>query len=121
MGVGLPQDGACKEFKTELARLTMLALYNRDAPTKISADVSPYGLGAVLFQQQHDDKWKPVAFTSQTMTETERRFSQIEKKVLALVWACEKFSDYSIRKSILLETDHKPPVPLLGKTSLDYM
>ena len=55
------------------------------------------------------------------MTDTEKRYSQIEKEALALVWACEKFSDYVIGKAILLETDHKPVVPLLGKTNLDCL
>ena len=116
---GPAQAGAFKEIKAELARPTTLGLYNLDAPTKICADASAYGLGAVLLQQQHDDEWKPVAFASRSMTETERRYSQIEKEALALVWACEKFADYVIGKAILLETDHKPLVPLLGKTNLD--
>ena len=113
---GPAQAGAFKEIKTELARPTTLGLYNLDPPTKICADASAYGLGAVLLQQQHDDEWKPVAFASWSVTETERRYSQIEKEALALVWACEKFADYVIGKAILLETDHK-----LGKTNLDYL
>ena len=55
------------------------------------------------------------------MTDTEKRYSQIEKEALALVWACEKFSDYVIGKAILLETDHKLLVPHLGKTNLDCL
>ena len=55
------------------------------------------------------------------MTETERRYSQIKKEALALVWACEKFADYVIGKPIILETDHKPLIPLLGKTNLDCL
>ena len=115
------QAKAFKEIKAELARPTTLNLYNPDTPTKICADASAYGLGAVLQQQQHDDEWKPVAFASWSMTETERRYSQIEKEALALVWACEKFADSITGKAILLETDHKPLVPLLGKTNLDCL
>ena len=51
------------------------------------------------------------------MTETERWYSQIEKKILTLIKACEKRADYVIDKYIQLETDHKPLVPLLGKTN----
>ena len=43
------------------------------------------------------------------------------KEALALVYACEKFSDYVLGKNILLETDHKPLVPLLGNKSLDAL
>ena len=87
---------------------------------KITADASAYGLGAVLLQRQ-DEVWKPVAYSSKSMTETERRYSQIEKEALALVWACEKFEDYVLGKEIQLETDHKPLVPLLGRTHLDCL
>ena len=78
--------------------------------TKISADAMAYGLGAVLLQQ-HVDTWKHVAFASKSLSNTERKYSQIEKEALALVWVCEKFS---------LEMDHKPLVPLLGTTSLAH-
>lgn len=55
------------------------------------------------------------------MSETEQRYSQIEKEALAIVWACEKFSDYIVGKPVQLETDHKPLVPLLTTTHLDHM
>lgn len=43
------------------------------------------------------------------------------KEALALVWACDKFADYIIWKSITLETDHKSLVPLLTKTTLSNL
>jgi transposase InsO family protein len=117
---GTAQDKAFEAVKAELTRPTTLALYDQDAPTKITADASAYGIGAVLLQQQNK-VWKPVAYASKSMTETERRYSQIEKEALALVWACEKFEDYVLGKEIQLETDHKPLVPLLGKMHLDSL
>ena len=117
---GPAQDEAFEAVKAELAHPTTLALYDQDAPTKITADASAYGLGAVLLQH-HEETWKPVAYASKSMTETERRYSQIEKEALALVWACDKFEDYVLGKTIQLETDHKPLVPLLGTTHLDCL
>ena len=40
---------------------------------------------------------------------------------VALVYACEKFSEYVLDKNILLEIDHKSSVPLLGIESLDTL
>ena len=71
----------------------MLALYNPQAETKVSADASSFGLGAVLLQL-NDQSWKPVAYASRSLTDKERRHAQIEKEVLATTWACEKFSTY---------------------------
>ena len=53
------------------------------------------------------------------MTETEMRYAQIEKEALATTWACERFSDYILGKTITIETDHKPLVPLLSTKHLD--
>ena len=52
------------------------------------------------------------------MSDTEQRYSQIEKEALGIVWACEKFKDYVLGKHISIETDHKPLVPLFSKTDL---
>ena len=116
---GPPQAAAFNRVKEELTRPTTLALYDPSAPTKISADASAYGLGAVLLQKF--DTWKPVAFASRSMSETERRYAQIEKEALATTWACEKFADFVVGKHIEIETDHKPLVPLLGAKHLDCL
>lgn len=47
------------------------------------------------------------AYASRAMSETERRYSQIEE-ALAIVWACDKYANYVVGKRIHLETDHKP-------------
>ena len=55
------------------------------------------------------------------MTETERRYAQIDKEALAASWACKEFSDFVLGKHILIETDLKPLVPLLGVKDLDQL
>ena len=114
------QDEAFDKVKAELAKPSILALYCLNANAKISSNTSSFGLGAVLLQQ-HADKWKPVAYASRAMSDTEQRYSQIEKEALSLVWACEKFSNFIIGRPIHLETDHKPLVPLLSRTYLDRL
>lgn len=52
------------------------------------------------------------------MSETERRYTQIEKKALSTAWAYEKFADFIMGKHIHIETDHKPLVPLLRSKDL---
>ena len=55
------------------------------------------------------------------MTPTERRYAQMEKEVLAITWACRKFSDYVLGWKFTIETDHKPLIPLLNSKNLDAL
>ena len=115
---GSSQTDAFNKVKDELTSPPVLAWYNPAAETKITADASAYGLGAVLLQKQNNE-WKPIAYASRSMTEAETRYAQIEKEALATTWACERFSNYILGKQVLLETDHKPLVPLFNTKHLD--
>ena len=67
-----------------------LAYHDKDAKTRVVADASPVGLGAVLVQEQNGN-WRPVYYASRSLTAVERRYSQTEREALALVWACKRF------------------------------
>ena len=117
---GQSQEEAFTTLKGKLSKLTTLTLYNPAANLKLSADASSYGIGAVLLQETNNE-WQPVAYASRTMSETDRRYAQIEKEALSLTWAAEKFSMYLLGRSFHMETDHKPLVPLLSTKSLDAL
>ena len=73
---------------------TVLTLYDPKVPCKVSSDASSFRLGAVLLQFK-ESEWKPaVAYDSRSMTDTERRYAQIEKEALGVTWACKKFIHY---------------------------
>lgn len=55
------------------------------------------------------------------MTPTEQRYAQIKKEALALMWACERFSDYLIGLDFHIQTDHKPLVPLFSTKALEQL
>ena len=114
------QTESFNKLKIETSYPRVLALYDPAVKTKVSAVASAYGLGAVLLQLQKN-QWHPITCGSRSFTETELRYAQIEKEALALTWALEKFSKYTLGKLVQLETDHKPLIPLLGQKSLDLL
>ena len=70
----------------------------------MQCDASKFGLGAALIQLG-----QPVAFASHAWTPAETRYAQIEKELLAIVYACEKFDVYVYgRTEVTIQSDHKP-------------
>ncbi|UYV76763.1 K02A2.6-like [Cordylochernes scorpioides] len=115
------QEEAFEKVKKLLSTSPTLTLFDPNLPTTVSADASSYELGAVLLQKSEDGYQKAVAYASRTMSETEKRWAQIEKESQAIVWACERFQDYLMGNTFSIETDHKPLIPIFSTKNLDEM
>ncbi|KAI0230692.1 Retrovirus-related Pol polyprotein from transposon 17.6 [Lamellibrachia satsuma] len=74
----------------------------------LTCDASQHGLGAACLQNG-----RPVAYASRALTETETRYAQIEKELLAVVFACTKFKNYIC--AVTVETDHQPLISITKK------
>ena len=84
--------------------------------TRIIADASPVGLGAVLMQLQ-DGLWRVISYAFGSLSDVECHYSQTEKEALGLVWTCKHFSLYVFGTKIELETDQKPLKYIYSKIS----
>jgi hypothetical protein len=62
---------------------------------------------------------KPVAYSSGSLTETQKRYAQIEKEMLAIVIGCKKFYQFIWGKQCVIETDHKPLEAIFSKPISD--
>lgn len=105
---GKEQESSFLQLKQAITSAPILAHYKLSAPTRVVVDASPWAVGAVLLQQQPDSTYRPIAYGSRSLTETEMKYSQIEKEALAIVFGCEHFHTYVYGRSFELETDHRP-------------
>ena len=67
-------------------------------------------LGAALLQLG-----KPVSYTSRALTDTEQRYAQIKKKMLAIEFSLENFHQYPYDRRTEIHTDHKPLEAIMKK------
>ena len=81
---GHQQSKAFQDIKTSVCTTPVLALYDPNHPTELSANALSFGLGAVLTQQQPRGEYRPVAYISRALSPKEQRYTQIEKEALAL-------------------------------------
>ena len=81
-----------EEIRELVAEHPVLKYYDPSEEAMIQCNASEVGLGAALMQNG-----QPVAFASRTLSRTEGQYAQIEKECLAVVFACDKFSQYIAR------------------------
>lgn len=102
---------ACEQafatLKKSLTSSPVLLMPDLSAPWVLRTDASDRGLGAVLLQLK-GDMLHPVAYASRKLSDTEGRYSTIEKECLAIVWAVQKFQPFLYGRTFVLETDHQP-------------
>ena len=89
--------------KNAVSNTPVLRFFDPSVPAVVQTDASSTGLGAVLLQND-----QPVAYVSRALTDAEARYAQIEKELLAVVFAVEKFEHYIYGRHTVVHSDHRP-------------
>ena len=107
---------AFQSVKDMLCTDTVLAHFDPSLDIGISCDASEYGIGSVLFHRYADGSERPIANVSKTLSPTQRKYSQIQKEALAIIFALSKFHQFLYGRKFILVTDHKPLLNLFSPT-----
>nr|GEV83787.1 DNA-directed DNA polymerase [Tanacetum cinerariifolium] len=100
---------AFQTLKRKLTKAPILIAPDWDLPFELMCDAS-----AVLGKRQ-EKHFRPIHYASKTMTEAESNYTTIEKEMLAVVYAFEKFWSYLIVNKSIVYTDHSALKYLFAK------
>ena len=114
---GAREQQAFQALKDELGKDHVLVHFDPTLPVGISCDASNVGIGVVLFHRYPDGSERPICNVSKTLTPTQRRYSQVHKEALAVVFGLKKFHQFLYGRKFVLVTDHKPLLALFGPTN----
>nr|GEX46697.1 reverse transcriptase domain-containing protein [Tanacetum cinerariifolium] len=109
---GIEVDKAKVDVITKLPH--PITVKDWDMPFELMCDASDFAIGAVLGERQ-DKHSRPIQYASKTMTEAESNYTIMEKEMLAVVYAFEKFWSYLIMNKSIVYTDHSALKYLFAK------
>ena len=102
---------AFNKLKQILTNDLLLRIPDPSLPFKIQIDASTIGIGAVLVQTRPNGDL-PVAYLSKKFTSTQMNWPTTEQECYAIICAIEKWHKYLDGRSFIIETGHKPLLPL---------
>ena len=103
-----------EELKAHLTTAPRVRALNWKLPFEVMCDASDLAIGAVLGQRE-EGKPYVVYYASKTLNEAHRNDTTIEKELLAVVYALDKFRAYLVGSNIVIFTNHSALKYLLTK------
>jgi len=103
------QQKAFNKLKQVFMTKPVLAASDLDKEFQVEADASNYATGGVLSMKCSDEKWRPVAFISKSLSDTEHNYEIHNKEMLAVIRCLEAWRHFleGAVKKFEIWTDHK--------------
>ncbi|UYV78715.1 K02A2.6-like [Cordylochernes scorpioides] len=107
-------DGEFDHIKECVRNAPSLAHFDKSKMLILQCDASKDAMGAALLQED-----RPLAFASESFSDSQKQYSQFEKELLSVYYGCKK-SEYLLSgHTFVVQTDHQPLLPLVKKPLSD--
>jgi len=83
------QEEVFRELKEQFIKEPVLAALDLDKKMRMEVNTLDYAIGGVLSMECEYGIWRPVAFLSKSLNETERNYEIHDKKMLAIIRGLE--------------------------------
>ncbi|KAL0147742.1 hypothetical protein M9458_056948, partial [Cirrhinus mrigala] len=112
-------DTAFQTLKKCLTQAPVLAFADAQKPYVLHVDASMDGLGGVLYQE-HEERLRPVAFISRSLSPSERNYPAHKLEFLPLKWAVvDRLHEYLYGVPFEVRTDNNPLTYIMKSAKLD--
>ena len=103
------QQKAFEQLKIVFMSRPLLVVPDLDKELRVEADTSNFATGGVLSIKCKDNKWRPVAYISKSLNETERNYKIHDKEMLAVICCLEAWRHLleGTRSKFEVWMDHK--------------
>ena len=88
------QQKVFDELKRVFTTRLVLAAPDLNKEFRVEADVSNYATGGVLSMKGSNELWRPVAFISKSLSDTERNYEIYDKEILVVVKCLEAWRHF---------------------------
>ena len=103
-----------EELKTYLTIAPIVRAPNWQLAFEVMCNASDLAIGVVLEQRKEGQPYV-VYYASKTLNEEQRNYTTIEKELLAVVYALDKFRAYLVGSDIIIFMNHSALKCLLTK------
>ena len=96
---------AFETLKKELTKAPIMVAPDWNSPFELMCDASDMAIRVVLGQRK-DKHFQPIYYATRTLSETQQNYTTIEKELIAVIFAFEKFHSYLFLSKVIVYTDH---------------
>ena len=101
-------QAAYDKLKHALLNSPVMSHFDTSKETSILVDTSPVETSILVDTSPQQNAYNIINYASHALSSVEKRYSQMEKEVLAIVWGIENFHLSVFGTTFTLITDHKP-------------